>query len=88
MAANNFYLGLTMAQANAVNNEAIVGTASTDAGPAQGTAADIELRIQTNSGSGPKNGIKRKDVVLGIKALIAYVESGGSAHAGQYLPGL
>lgn len=87
MAANNYYLGLTMAQADTANIESIVGAASTNAGPAQGTAADIELRIQTDTGSGPNN-ITRRHVVVALKALLQYVESGGSAHAGTYLPGL
>jgi len=43
--------------------------------------------MQTDTGSGP-NGILRKDVVQGIYALIAYINSGGSAHASQFLPGL
>ena len=87
MAANNFYLGLTIANANVTNMENVVGITSVNAGPAGGTAADIELRIQTDTGTGPTV-IKRKDVVQALYVLLAYVESGGSAHAGTYLPGL
>ena len=50
MAANNYYLGLTMAQADTINNESVAAQASTNAGPAAGTAADIEVRIQPTPG--------------------------------------
>ena len=87
MAANNFYLALTMAQLDTINNENVVGTTTINAGPAQGTAAEIELRIMTDPGSGA-NKITRRHVVVALNQLKAYVESGGSAHAGAFLPGL
>ena len=87
MAANNYYLGLTRAQADVTNSENVVGTISVNAGPAQGTAADIELRIQTDTGTGP-SGITRRQVLVALEIFKQYIESGGSAHAGTYLPGL
>ena len=85
MAANNFYLGMTIAQAHNVNIGNIVGTISTNAGPAQSTAADIEIRIQTDTGTGD-NGMNRKTVVQGLYLAIEYVNSMGPDHAGTYLP--
>lgn len=87
MAANNIYLGMTMGQSNDMNIGNIVGATSVNAGPAQGIAADVELRIQTDPGTGP-NGIKIKDVVQGLYKLIAYLESRGPDHAGTFTPAL
>lgn len=87
MAANNFYLGLTMAQADNINNENVVAQASSNAGPAAGTAADIEVRIQTDPGTGPNN-IRRRQVIQGLYQIIAYIESGGSVHGGANLPAM
>lgn len=87
MAANNIYLGLTIAQAGQLQIGNVVGNTSTNAGPAQGTAADVELRIQTDPGTGANN-IKVKDVIQGLYVLIAYLESRGPDHAGTFCPGL
>ena len=85
MAANNFYLGLTMA--NTANPEQVVYTTSTNAGPAQGTSADVEVRIQTDPGTGPNN-ITRLQAINMLKAIIVAIESGGSAHAGAGIPAM
>lgn len=87
MAANNFYLALTMAQADNVNPENVVTSASSNAGPGQGTSADVEVRIQTDAGSGPNN-ITRRHVISALQIIIQFIESGGSAHAGANLPSL
>lgn len=87
MAANNFYLGITMGQANQANTGNVVGTTLVSAGPAQGTAADIELRIQTDPGTGANN-IRRKDVIQALYLLIEYVNSGGPDKLGTFLPGI
>lgn len=85
MAANNIYLGMTAQQAIVTNIGNIVGATSVNAGPAQGTAADIELRIQTDPGSGPNN-ITVKTVIQGLYLLITYLESRGPDHAGTFTP--
>jgi hypothetical protein len=85
MAANNFYLGLTMANDN--NPERVVYTTSSNAGPAQGTSADVEIRIQTDTGTGP-NGITRLQAIRMLQVIIQAIESGGSAHAGAGIPAM
>jgi len=87
MAANNYYLGLTMAQADTSNPELVVTSASANAGPGAGTAADIEVRIQTDAGTGA-NKITRRQVIMALRLITQFIESGGSAHAGANLPGL
>jgi len=76
-----------MGQANVLNVGNVVGATSVNAGPAQGTAADIELRIQTDTGTGP-NGIKIKDVIQALYVFAAYLESRGPDHAGTFCPSL
>jgi hypothetical protein len=78
MAANNYYLGLTMGQADVTNLENVVTSASSNAGPGQATAADIEVRIQTDPGTGPNN-IRRRQVISALEVIIQFIESGGSA---------
>jgi hypothetical protein len=84
MAANNYYLGLKMSEST-VNIDSVVTSATTNAGPGNGTASDVELRIQTDSGSGA-NGITRKDVLLAIETLKAFIESGNPTNSGANLP--
>lgn len=85
MAANNFYLGLTMGQAHTANIGNVAAQASTNAGPAASTAADIEVRIQTDTGTGD-NGNNRKTVVQALYLIIEYINSMGPDHAGTFLP--
>ena len=79
MAANNYYLGLTAGSDN--NYENVVTSASVNAGPGGGTAADVELRIQTDTGSGPNN-ITRKLVIEKIMILMEFINGGGSGPGG------
>jgi hypothetical protein len=83
MAANNYYLGLKMFDSLNIDN--VVTSASTNAGPGNGTSSDVELRIQTDTGSGP-NGITRKDVLVVIETLKAFIESGNPTNSGANLP--
>jgi hypothetical protein len=86
MAANNYYLGLTMGADN--NYENVVTSASANAGPGGGTGADVELRIQTDAGAGP-NGITRKLVIEKLQILMEFINGGGSGPgAGVNLPAL
>lgn len=85
MAANNYYLSMTRANAQQANIGNVVTAASANAGPAQGTAADIELRIQTDTGTGP-NGITRKEVIQALYLLAEFIDSGGPDKLGTNLP--
>ena len=83
MAANNYYLGLKMGDNN--NIDLVVTSATTNAGPGNGTASDVELRIQTDTGSGP-NGITRKDVIEKLIILQEFILSGNPTNSGANLP--
>lgn len=77
MAAANFYYGVTRGQE--INpSEVVVGVAS------NGAASDVELRVQTNNGTSA-TGITKIDVLIALKALLAYFES-DSFYAGNDLP--
>ena len=85
MAANNFYLGLTRATANTANVGNVTAQTSANAGPAASTAADFELRIQTDTGTGDI-GTTRKDAIQACYMFIEYIMSMGPDHAGTFLP--
>lgn len=81
----NYYLGLQLGKD--FNPENVVALSNASAGPANGTAADVELRIQINNGTNATN-ITRKDVELMVELILAFIESNGSAGAGANLPAL
>ncbi len=83
--ALNYYYGLSRGQA--LNPELVVTTATTNAGPAQGTAADVEVRVQINNGASASN-ITREDVRLLLLNILAFFDGNGAAGAGANLPGL
>ena len=85
MAALNYYYGLSRGQN--FNPENVVVTATTSAGPAQGTAADVEVRVQINNGSSA-SGITREDVRLLLLTVLEFFDGNGAAGAGANLPGL
>ena len=78
MPAANFYLGVKRGDPL---NIGVVNAGTTTFG----TAADVEIRIQTNDGSNP-TGITREDVINALCKLEAYIAGGGLNHAGTYLP--
>lgn len=78
MAAVNYYLGVKRGDEFKPFN-VTAGTSTI------GTAADVELRIQTNDGSNA-TGITRQDVLLLIDLLESFIESGGLNGAGANLP--
>ncbi len=80
MTAANFFLGVKRGD---ILNVGVVNAGTTTVG----TAADVELRIQTNDGSNP-TGITRQDVILALEKLEAYIAAGGNNHAGTFLPAL
>ncbi len=80
MAAVNYYLGVKRGQAmNA--NRVVAGPGSA------GTAVDVELRLQINDGSNA-TGLTRKDALIAVEILEAFIESGGNNHDGANLPAL
>ena len=84
--AVNYYLGLKIGDEN--NYEKVVTSSQVSAGPGQGTAADVELRIQINDGSNNTN-ITRKDVIACIQILQEFINGGGTGPgSGTNLPAL
>ena len=83
MAANNYYLGLK--QGDEHNIDKVQNTSSTNAGPGAGSAADVEVRIQTDTGSGPNN-ITIKDVELCLEIIREFMISKNPAGGGANLP--
>jgi hypothetical protein len=83
MAANNFYLGLTMG--DTANPESVVYTTSSNAGPANGTSSDVEVRIQTDPGTGANN-ITKQMVINALQTIISAIQTNGKNHAGAGLP--
>ena len=81
----NYYYGIT--RGAPLNPESVVAQSQASGGPAQGTAADVELRIQINNGSAATN-ITRQDVLLQLEAIIAFIIGNGQAGAGANLPAL
>lgn len=80
MAAVNYYLGVKRGAAVNVNN--VVASTAT-----AGTAVDVELRLQINDGSNA-TGLTRKDALIALEILEAFIQSGGNNHAGANLPAL
>jgi len=80
MAANNFYLGL--------KRGGIMDVESVTAGTSSaGTAVDVEVRLQTDPGTGP-NGLTRKDANELLDVILAFINGGGSGGNGANLPAL
>lgn len=80
MPAVNYYLGVKRGAPNNVNTVV--------AGPATaGTAVDVEVRLQINDGS-DATGLSRKDAMIALEIIEAFIESGGNNHDGQNLPAL
>ena len=80
MAAVNYYLGVKRGAPLNVNN-VVAGTGSA------GTAVDIEVRLQINDGSNA-TGLLRKDALIALEIIEAFIEAGGNNHDGQILPAL
>lgn len=80
MAAVNYYLGVKRGAPLNVNN--VVASAAT-----AGTAVDVEVRLQINDGANA-TGLTRKDAMIAIEVLEAFIESGGNNHSGSFLPAL
>jgi len=78
MAALNYYVGATRGQ-NFNTNNVSAGTSSA------GTSADVELRMQINTGAA-NTGLTKLDVIKSIELLKAYVEANGIAHSGANVP--
>ena len=87
MAANNYYLGLK--QGDEHNIDKVQQVTSANAGPGNGSAADVEVRIQTDAGSGPSvPPINCKDVVQQLLTIIEFIEAKNPAGGGATLPAL
>lgn len=80
MAAVNYYLGMKRGGGMKMA-DITAGTATV------GTAVDVEVRIQINDGSNATN-ITRKDVILILEQIEAWIGDGGLNHAGANLPAL
>ncbi len=78
MAALNYYLGVKRGAPLNVNL-VVAGTSTA------GTAVDIEVRLQINDGSNA-TGLTRKDAMIALEILEAYIEEGGNNHSGANLP--
>lgn len=76
----NYYIGVRRGEP--LNIQAVQTGTST-----LGSAVDVELRMQIDNGTAVTN-LKRKDVVVDLKILLAFLESGGLQHAGANLPAL
>ena len=85
MAALEYYYALSRGQA--FNPELVVVTSSANAGPAQGTAADVELRVQINNGSANTN-ITREEVLLLVENIKNFFLGNGAGGAGANPPAL
>lgn len=78
MAAVNYYLGL---KRGAENKPSLVVAATST----QGTAVDVEVRLQTDDGSNA-TGLTRQDAKLLLKIILEFIEQGGLNSAGANLP--
>lgn len=78
MPAVNYYIGVKRGAPLNVHN-VVAGTGSA------GTAVDVEVRMQINDGA-TATGISKKDVVLALEILEAFVQGNGMNHNGQNLP--
>ena len=70
MAAVNYYLGLKRGKQGTNAGDVVIATST------QGTAVDVELRIQINDGVNPTN-IKNIDVLMIIEAFEYFVTTRG-----------
>lgn len=81
MAALNYFLGL---KRGTLGNPGEVSAATTT----QGTAVDVEVRLQINNGSNA-TGLTRKDASILLELIADYIEQGGiTGSAGVDLPPL
>ncbi len=80
MAAVNYFIGVKRGAPLNINN-VVAGPTSA------GTAVDVEVRMQINDGSNA-TGLRRKDAVIALEILEAFIENGGNNHDGQNLPAL
>lgn len=80
MAAVNYFWGMKRGDAN--NPNAIVPTTAT-----VGTAADVEVRIQINTGANATK-INRKDVDLLLNTIRQAIVNGGVNHNGIDVPAI
>lgn len=78
MAALNYYIGVKRGAPLNVNN-VVAGPASA------GTAVDVEVRMQINDGVNA-TGLSKKETVIALEILEAFIEANGNNHAGQNLP--
>jgi len=78
MAAVNYYIGMKRGDSN--NPGAITATTTT-----VGTAADVEVRMQLNTGS-VATGLTRLDVKKIFETLVQFIDNGGLNGAGANLP--
>lgn len=79
MAAVNYYLGIKRGADNKPFVSVVSGTSTI------GTAADVEVRLQTNDGS-VATGLTRKDAIIALQVIMEFINSGGLNHAGANLP--
>lgn len=80
MPAVNYYLGVKRGAPLNVHG-VVAGTATA------GTAVDVEVRLQINDGSNA-TGLTRKDAMLAMEILEAFIEGGGKNHDGANLPAI
>lgn len=80
MAALNYFAGVKRGGVNNVNQ--VSGGSAT-----VGTAVDVEVRMQINDGA-TATGLTRKDVLIALDQIRAYIESGGNNHSGANLPAI
>ncbi len=76
----NYYIGVK--RGDPLNIQNVQTSTST-----LGSAADIELRMQIDNGTST-TGLTRKDVLIAMEILEAFIESAGLQHAGATLPAL
>lgn len=70
----NFYLGIARGQTHNTGN-VTVGTSS------GATAADVELRMQIDNGTG-KTGLTKKDVIIAMEVFEKFILSNGIPDGG------
>lgn len=78
MAAVNYYIGVKRGAPLSLN-AVVAGTASA------GTAVDVEVRMQINDGANA-TGLRRKEALIALEIIEAFIENGGANHDGQNLP--
>lgn len=78
MPAVNYYIGVKRGAPLNVNN-VVAGTSSA------GTAVDVEVRMQINDGANA-TGLSKKETVIALEILEAFIEGNGINHNGSNLP--